>query len=402
ERLDTYDLLLLAGRGLVVGGYRPGGVVRSVNTPARAGRSVALTAALRRGLRGQLPDYMVPGAIVVLDRLPLTANGKVDRAALPAPDYSAVGVGRVARSAREEILAGLFAEVLGVPAVGIDDGFFDLGGHSLLATQLVSRIRSTLGVEMALQTLFEAPTVARLAPCLSGHDEVRPPLLPATRPSPLPLSYAQQRLWFLHKLEGTSAAYTMPLALHLEGRLDREALHAALNDVIARHEALRTVFREVDGQPAQHILSPEEARIALHTVRTTEDSLHAGLERAARHQFDLSTEVPLHAELFTLGPSESVLMLVLHHIAGDGWSLTPLARDLFAAYTARATGGEPEWPRLSVQYADYTLWQRELLGDDADPDSLFARQQRYWQQQLADLPEQVTFPADRPRPPVAS
>ncbi|MFF8004939.1 condensation domain-containing protein, partial [Streptomyces sp. NPDC007917] len=371
ERLDTYDLLLLAGRGLVVGGYRPGGVVRSVNTPARAGRSVALTAALRRGLRGQLPDYMVPGAIVVLDRLPLTANGKVDRAALPAPDYSAVGVGRVARSAREEILAGLFAEVLGVPAVGIDDGFFDLGGHSLLATQLVSRIRSTLGVEMALQTLFEAPTVARLAPCLSGHDEVRPPLLPATRPSPLPLSYAQQRLWFLHKLEGPSATYNMPLALHLNGSVDQQALLAALNDVIARHEALRTVFREVDGHASQIVLSPEQACIGLPTHPVAKAELTDALSLVARHTFDLSSDIPLRAELFTVSGAESVLMLVLHHIAADGWSMAPLAQDLIVAYSARLGGGAPEWSVLPVQYADYTLWQRELLGDDTDADSLF-------------------------------
>ncbi|MFF8004931.1 condensation domain-containing protein, partial [Streptomyces sp. NPDC007917] len=375
ERLDAFDVVLLPTGGWVTHGYRPvrGGREGSpvCNAPVRARGAGSLTAALRRGLRGQLPDYMVPGAIVVLDRLPLTANGKVDRAALPAPDYSAVGVGRVARSAREEILAGLFAEVLGVPAVGIDDGFFDLGGHSLLATQLVSRIRSTLGVEMALQTLFEAPTVARLAPCLSGHDEVRPPLLPATRPSPLPLSYAQQRLWFLHKLEGPSATYNMPLALRLNGSLDRDALHQSLNDVIARHEALRTVFREVDGQPAQHILSPEEARIDLPCRRVEAGSLGRALDSSARYAFDLSSDIPLRAELFTVSGAESVLMLVLHHVAADGWSMGRLAQDLVVAYSARLGGGPPEWSVLPVQYADYTLWQRELLGDDTDADSLF-------------------------------
>ncbi|MFF7459775.1 amino acid adenylation domain-containing protein, partial [Kitasatospora sp. NPDC008115] len=329
-------------------------------------------------------------------------NGKIDRKALPAPEYTSTAGGRAPRTPQEEILCALFAEILGLPGVGIDDDFFALGGHSLLATQLSSRIRTTLGTEMPLQTLFESPTVAKLAPRLTRNSELRPPLLPATRPNPLPLSYAQQRLWFLHQLEGPSATYNIPLALRLTGDLDRQVLREAINDVIARHEALRTVFEDADGQPRQRVLGPEHARIDLRIGTTSEDALSHRLRQAARHEFDLSVQVPLYAELLTVSPSESVLMLVLHHIAGDGSSLAPLARDLVAAYSARLEGAEPQWPQLPVQYADYTLWQRELLGDDSDPDSLFARQQDYWAGQLAGLPEQVTVPADRPRPAVAS
>ncbi|MFF7459763.1 amino acid adenylation domain-containing protein, partial [Kitasatospora sp. NPDC008115] len=357
---------------------------------------------LRQDLRQQLPDYMVPAAVIVIDRIPLTPNGKIDRAALPAPDHAPVSTGRAPRTPREEILCALFAEVLGRPSVGVDDSFFDLGGHSLLATRLISRIRKTLGIEAPLRAFFEAPTVAQLAERLAeGHGQTRLALAPATRPEAIPLSFAQQRLWFIHKLEGPSATYNMPLALRLTGDLDRQALQDAINDVIARHEALRTVFRDVDGQGSQYILDPDRSRIGLHAVPVEEDRIQDELNRAARHEFDLSVQVPLHAELLTVSPRDSVLMLVLHHIAGDGWSMAPLARDLIAAYTARLTGAEPDWPQLPVQYADYTLWQRELLGDDSDPESPFSRQYRYWADQLAGLPEQVTVPTDRPRPTTA-
>ncbi|MFB7669739.1 amino acid adenylation domain-containing protein, partial [Kitasatospora sp. NPDC056138] len=360
------------------------------------------TEEVRDRLRQQLPDYMVPAAIMVIDSIPLTRNGKIDRNALPGPVYTAAGTGRAARTPREEILSAAFAEILGLPSVGVDDSFFDLGGHSLLATRLISRIRTALGVEIPLRAIFEAPTVTRLARRLADHaGELRPALVPAARPQVLPLSYAQERLWFLHKLEGPSATYNMAYALRLTGDLDRQALQDALNDVIARHEALRTVFREVDGQPGQHILAPDQARVALQTVPTDEDRLRDQLHRAAQHEFDLSAQVPLRARLFTVSPTESVLMLIVHHIAADGWSMAPLARDLIAAYTARLTGAEPDWPQLPVQYADYMLWQRDLLGDDTDPDSAFTRQHEYWAGQLADLPEQVTVPTDRPRPAVA-
>ena len=208
---------------------------------AAAGASVDV-AALRAHVAASLPDYMVPSAVVVLERLPLTPNGKLDRAALPAPELCSDGLRRAPRTPQEEVLCSLFAEVLGVGRLGIDDDFFALGGHSLLAMRLISRIRASLDVELTIRSLFEAPTVAGLARGLADAQAARPALRPVARPSELPLSFAQRRLWFLDRLEGASATYTIPLAVRLAGTLDRDALEAALGDVVERHESLRTVF----------------------------------------------------------------------------------------------------------------------------------------------------------------
>ncbi|MEV4743490.1 non-ribosomal peptide synthase/polyketide synthase [Streptomyces sp. NPDC049555] len=381
-------------------------VAYTVPTPAPDGLSSS--ASLRDALRTRLPAHMVPSAIVVLDALPLTPSGKLDRAALPAPDYTtatgtATGSARQPRTPQEEALCALFADVLGMPEVGIDDDFFDLGGHSLLATRLVSRIRSVLGADIALRALFDVPTVAGLAHHVGApSDTVRTALAPRPRPAVLPLSFAQQRLWFLYKFEGPSSTYNMPLALRLTGQLDVRALEAAINDVIARHEPLRTVFPDTDGLPRQHVLTPQEPRLPLPVVPVQEEQVAEAVRDTVRYGFALDREIPVHARLLSVGPEESVLVLVVHHIAGDGWSMGPLARDLVAAYGARLQGRAPQWAPLPVQYADYTLWQHELLGDDSDPDSVFARQARYWTDHLAALPEQVTVPTDRPRPAVAS
>ncbi|WP_282798383.1 condensation domain-containing protein, partial [Streptomyces sp. CC224B] len=302
---------------------------------------------------------------------------------------------------REELLCELFAQVLDVGRVGIDDGFFDLGGHSLLATKLISRIRSTLGAEIDVRTLFAHPTVAALAPHLdtdAAHH--RAPLTRAAeRPDRLPLSFAQQRLWFLHQLEGPSATYNMPFILRLSGDLDVSALEAAVNDLLARHEALRTTFPEIGGKPFQNVREPEQTTITLAPQQTAAgNALTTALAEATRYTFDLATEPPLHTRLFTTGPREWVLVLVIHHIAADGWSLAPLARDLATAYTARTRSEQPQWTPLPLQYADYTLWQRKLLGNPDDPDSLYSRQLAYWADQLDGLPERVTLPGDRPRP----
>ncbi|QKW37354.1 amino acid adenylation domain-containing protein [Actinomadura sp. NAK00032] len=360
-------------------------------------------AAVRRYAAERLPDYMVP-SFTVLDALPLTVNGKLDRAALPAPDASAAG-SRAPRTPREEILCGLFAEVLGVPRVGVDDGFFDLGGDSLTATRLAGRIRSALGAELPVRALFEAPTPAGLAERLAGADAgggVRPPLVRAERPGVVPLSHAQQRLWFLNRFEGPSATFTMPVALRLDGALDLDALRAALADVAARHEPLRTIFPDGSGTARQLVLEPAAARPRLDVTETGEAALPAALAAEAGRGFDLSVEPPLRARLFALGGGAHVLMLVLHHIASDGWSMAPLARDVILAYAARAEGREPQWAPLPVQYADYTLWQRELFGSEDDPGSLISRQIAYWRDALAGLPEELSLPTDRPRPPEAS
>ncbi|MEV5593673.1 amino acid adenylation domain-containing protein [Streptomyces sp. NPDC052496] len=359
---------------------------------------------LREFCAGTLPEFMVPAQFVELDALPMTPSGKLDRRALPAPGAGTT-VGREPRDPVEEILCGLFAEVLGVARVGVDDGFFTLGGHSLLATRLVSRVRAALGTELAVRDVFEAPTAAGLAARLTAPREEarrRPPLRPAAeRPAALPLSFAQRRLWFLHQLEGHAAAYHMPFALRLTGGLDAAALHTALNDVVARHEILRTVYPDTGGTPRQHVLEPAEAPVPLPLRTVTEDELAAALADAAARPFDLTAEPPLRAALFALGQDEHVLLLVPHHIAGDGWSNVPFARDLSAAYTARSTGRAPDWAPLPVQYADYTLWQRDVLGEEDDPDSVLARQVAYWRTALDGLPAELELRSDRPRPAVS-
>ncbi|MFC0430630.1 non-ribosomal peptide synthetase [Kutzneria buriramensis] len=366
------------------------------NDPTRPYEADALGRSLRTYLRRWLPDYMVPAVVTVLDELPLTNNGKIDRKALPKPAVAASAAFRGPRDAREEILCGLFAEVLGLDSVGIDDGFFDLGGHSLLAIKLASRIRAVFEREMPVWTVFEAGTVARLAAALDGADAGRSALVPVERPQYAPLSFGQRRLWFLYKLEGPSATYNMPIALRLNGNLDRPALEAALTDVVRRHEALRTVFPEHDSVAYQHVL--DGARPELSVVDVDAAGLSAAVHEAMDHGFDLAVEIPLKATLFALGENEYVMLLLIHHIAADGLSLGPLRRDLAAAYAARRAGEAPQWTELPVQYIDYTLWQREILGADDDPDSTIGRQLEFWRRTLADAPLLLKLPVDRPHP----
>ncbi len=376
------------GVGRVVAAVRGGGRLAAYVVPL-PGRPV-VGADVRRAVAQVLPDYMVPSAVVVLDDgLPLTPNGKVDRARLPEPDYAAGASGGAPADEREAALCRLFGTVLGVDGVGPEDGFFDLGGHSLLAVRLVARIRAELDREVSVRDVFDQPTARELAGCLHRPATPRPALLPVPRPSRLPLSHAQRRLWFLGRLEGPTATYNMPLALHLRGPLDTTALQAALADVVARHEALRTVFPETDGEPSQEIV---DTRPGLPVVGPDEpdDFLHRG--------FDLTVEPPFRARLLRLAAQEHVLQLVVHHIACDGWSLAPLARDILTAYDTRSPAAAP----LPVQYADYTLWQHRLLGDPKDPESRHASQLAYWRTALTGLPEQLELPFDHPRPPRAS
>ena len=300
------------------------------------------------------------------------------------------------------MLCELYGEVLGRARVGIDDSFFALGGHSLLATRLVSRVRAALGREVALRTLFEAPRVVELAARLGESGVGRRPLVRQGRPGRIPLSYAQQRLWFLHRLEGPSATYNIPVAVRLEGAVDAAALAAALGDVVERHESLRTIYPEVEGEPVQQIVGVEAAGVRLIREDVSEEELAERLAAAAATGLELTRESPLRVWLFGLGAERHVLLLVLHHIAGDGWSLGVLARDLGRAYAARRGGRPRAAGPLEVQYADYTLWQREELGEASDPDSRLGRQLGYWRGALAGAPEEVTLPADRARPGVAS
>nr|AGS49260.1 long-chain-fatty-acid--CoA ligase [uncultured bacterium esnapd1.2] len=369
-----------------------------------AARGGALdTAAVRAHAESVLPGYMIPAAFVVLDTLPLTGNAKVDRARLPVPQLTGAPAGRTPRSPREDMLCQLFAECLGVPSVSIDDDFFALGGHSLLATRLVSRIRTVLGTELAIRGLFDAPTVARLARTLDTAGAAREPVTAVhPRPDRVPASYAQRRLWFLHRFEGPSATYNIPFALRLTGALDTDALRSALADLATRHEALRTVLAEDADGPHQVVLDAPRGAPVLTTEPVTEQELPTVLGRSAAHRFALDTETPLRAWLFTIAPDEHVLLLVLHHVAGDGWSVPILARDLSTAYAARRAGTAPAWTPLPVQYADYAIWNRRLLGAEDDPAGVLSTQLGHWTRTLAGLPEELGLPTDRPRPTAAS
>ncbi|MFD7130755.1 amino acid adenylation domain-containing protein [Streptomyces sp. NPDC059894] len=358
---------------------------------------------LREDLATTLPDHLVPAAVVVLDALPLTPSGKLDRRALPAPDLAALTTATAPRTQAEAALCALFADLLGLPAVGVHDAFFALGGHSVLATRLVARVRAELGVEIPLRAVFDTPTAAGLAPLLDTpaaagpaapdtRAEHPPALRPAARrPDPLPLSSAQARLWFLHRMEGPDPSYNVPTAHHLAGPLDAAALRAALDDVVARHEALRTLFPDDDGTPRQHVLAPEEASVPFAVVTARPDDLDALMREAAARPFALDAELPVRATLYALGAEEHVLLLLLHHIATDGWSQAPFLADLETAYAARSRGEVPDLPPLPVQYADYTLRQRER-SDEGDL--------AHWTRRLAGLPEELQLPVDRQRPAV--
>ena len=368
---------------------------------------------LRAHAAGVLPEFMVPAAVLVLGSLPVTANGKVDRAALPAPEFA--GAGRGPATAAEEVLCGLFAEVLGVDRAGAEDSFFELGGDSLLAMRLIARIRAVLDAEIGIRELFAMPTVAALAQLIDDADGnprtdspgpgPGPGPRPQSRPRPevVPLSFAQQRMRFLNWLEeGAAAVYNLPLALRISGELDVAALEAALGDVADRHESLRTIFPEVEGVPRQQVLDAEAGRPPLVVVQTGEDELAEVIAEQENRGFDVSTDLPWRVRLLVAGPSEFVLLIVAHHIAVDGWSMGVLARDLRAAYDSRRQGQVPGLPSLPVQYADYALWQREALGDLADPGSLISSQLAYWRRALAAAPQELALPTDRPRPAASS
>ncbi len=356
------------------------------------------TGELREFVGSSLPDYMVPSAIVVMPELPLTPNGKLNRKELPVPDLYSLISDRAPRTPQEEILSELFAEVLGLSRVGIDDSFFNLGGHSLLASTLMARIRNTFGVELGIGKIFEAPTVSSLAKQLSNGKSARLPVKKTSKPEKIPLSFAQRRLWFLHSLEGPSPTYNIPLVIELAGDLDTDALEAAINDLVAHHETLRTIFPVTGGNAHQCIIDASEARVELLITRINESDLDAEIAVATRYSFNLAVEPSIYAQLFSVKPDKHVLVLLLHHIVADGWSLTPLTRDLTAAYKARVLGEVPNLPPLPVQYADYALWQEELLGKESNEASLAKEQLDYWKETLANLPDQLELPMDFPRP----
>ena len=360
--------------------------------------------AVRAQLADRLPAYMVPAAVVVVDALPLTVNGKLDTRALPAPEYRDGGVYRAPTGAVEEILAGIYAQVLGLERVGVDDSFFDLGGDSLSAMRVIAAANKSLDAGLAVRVLFESPTVAQLASRVGAGGDGLEPLVAGERPAVVPLSFTQNRLWFLDQLHGPSPVYNMAVALRLRGQLNAEALGAAMGDVVARHESLRTVFVAVEGTPQQVVVPVDRADFGWRVVDAAGWStiqLQEAVETAAAYAFDLATGIPLRAELLRVAPDEHVLVAVVHHIAADGLSVTPLVRDLGMAYASRCAGQAPGWAPLAVQYVDYTLWQRAQFGELDDSHSRIAAQLAYWEHALAGLPERLQLPTDRPYPPVA-
>ncbi|MFD6065456.1 condensation domain-containing protein, partial [Rhodococcus wratislaviensis] len=350
----------------------------------------------------RLPGYMVPSSIMVLESLPLTAAGKLDRNALPAPVFAASSADLVhPRTVTEETLLGIFRDVLGLPELSVDTSFFDLGGNSLTATQVVSRVNTALGVRIGVRDLFQSPSVSQLAAAAAqagSPTDPRPALEARQRPDRVPLSVAQQRMWFLNQFDTASPAYNLPIALRLTGVLDRDALRRALGDVQERHEALRTVFPDSADGPHQRVM-PAVSLLAGHDpIDVDADSLTAAVTALGGTGFDLTTDTPLRAGLFREAPERHVLVLVVHHIAADGWSMTPLAADVMVAYAARAAGHAPTWAPLPVQYVDYSLWQRDLLGSEDDPNSLSAKQIAHWRAALAGVPQLIELPTDRTRP----
>lgn len=358
--------------------------------------------ALLRSLRRRLPDYMMPESIIVLDAVPLNASGKLDRRALPAPARrSPERAGVAASTPVQRAIAAIFADVLGLERVGAAESFFALGGNSLVATRVVARVNAEFAAEIGVRDLFEAPTVAELADRVAGRTAAtppRPPLRALPRPSRIPLSPAQQRMWVLNRFDTTSPLYNAPLAVRLSGAVDTTALAAAVRDVLERHEALRTTFPVHGGEPAQVIVSADEVDIGLTPVAVDDETLRARVAELVATGFDLAVEVPLRLRLFHLGGDTFVLVVVNHHICGDGMSMTPLVHDLAAAYAARTRNRAPGWAPLPVQYADYAIWQRAVLGSDDDPDSIAGRQLEYWKSALAGLPGRLDLPADRRRP----
>ncbi|MET0236593.1 MAG: amino acid adenylation domain-containing protein, partial [Kibdelosporangium sp.] len=357
------------------------------------------TDAIRDAVAAVLPAHMVPSAVVVVDRFPLTPNGKLDQNKLKAARRNRTGPGDVPGTEPAASIYQAFTDVLGADGLDVTDSFFTHGGNSLLASRLAVRLTADLGVPVSIRDVFDRPTVAGLAD-LAGPvstDPVRRNTLHrGTRPEHVPLSYAQRRLWFLYRLAGDTSTYHIPLAMRLSGALDTAALRAALTDVQNRHESLRTVFPDVGDEPAQVVLTG--TALPMSVVDAEPRELDPAVHSAISRTFDLATEIPWRITLLRTGPDEHVLLIVVHHIAADEQSLRPLTQDFATAYAARLRGRPPASPPLPVQYADYSLWQRQQLGAAADPDSKLHAELAHWRKVLQGAPEQLGLPADRAAP----
>ena len=353
--------------------------------------------ALQQSLAERLPRHMLPSAVVVLPALPLTPNGKIDRRALPAPEWRG-NSNAPPRTPDEDVLCHIFGEVLSLDRVGIHDSFFDLGGHSLMAMQLLSRIHATFGIDLPARVLFDSPTVAQLATQLDGFEKDNLPIGAQPRPERLPVSFSQERLWFIDQLEGSSAQYHIPEALRLRGDLDVNALRFALDEIIERHESLRTCFAQIDGEPMQVIrphLTVEVPLIDLSAVDShqQQEELKIALHNEWEEPFDLTRGPLLRAKLIKLSAQEHIFLRTFHHIVADGWSEEIFNREFAELYAGFLEGRQPALPPLPLQYADYVLWQRSAAAEPRRSAAL-----DYWAKQLLEAPDQLDLPRDRPRP----
>jgi len=380
------------------------------NNPLKGKLARKIAPQLRRFLEQKLPNYMVPAAFVILDAFPLTPNGKIDRKALPTPDLANLELADdfvAPRTPFEELLAGIWAEVIGLKQVGIHSNFFALGGHSLLAAQVVYRLRETLQLEVPLNQLFELPTVASLAEHIAllhqanaAPDYHLEAIKPAPRGEHQPLSFAQARLWFLDQLESLSGAYNVAIALRLTGSLNINALEQSLTEIVRRHEALRTIFPTVDGTPVQVITPVQPITLPIVQVQAQLNEelsaeIHHLVTTEAHRPFNIAQDCLLRGSLLRLGQESHVLMVTIHHIAADGWSLGVLLRELTILYQDFCAGTTPSLPELPIQYADFAYWQQRHLAGEVQLNLL-----EYWQQQLTGAPPLLELPTDRPRPPV--
>ncbi|WP_157103169.1 non-ribosomal peptide synthetase, partial [Nocardia vermiculata] len=366
--------------------------------------------AMRESCARRLPEYMVPDRFVTLEALPLNSSGKLDRTALPEPE-AVVRTYRAATTRAERAVAAVYAELLHLERAGLDDDFFALGGNSLIATRVAARLGAELGTDLPVRLIFDAPTVSGLAARASEFigRGTGIPLTARPRPDLVPLSPAQQRMWFLNRFDPGDSVHNIPVALRLTGALDIDALESALADVVVRHETLRTVYPDIGGTGYQQIQPVDHTPVLTRLHGGDTATLIGGF---IAEPFDVTTEVPLRVALLGVEPAtvpvpaalpeaEHILLLVVHHIAADGFSMAPLTRDIATAYAARHAGAVPHWDRLPVQYADYALWQREVLGAESDPTSSAAAQLDFWRDRLRGLPARLELPTDRPRPTVA-
>ncbi|MBO1055966.1 MAG: amino acid adenylation domain-containing protein [Dolichospermum sp. JUN01] len=361
------------------------------------------TSELRQFIGNKLPSYMIPQAFVILESLPITPNGKIDRRALPAPDlHSEIADKFVApRNPIEEKLALIWTQVLRLEQVGIEDNFFELGGHSLLATQVISRLQEAFGISLPLRYIFESPTVAQLSEAIlsqleTGSGLTVPAIAPVDRDRDIPLSWAQERLWFMNQLEGESSAYTIDVTMRLVGNLNVKALEQAFRAIAQRHEPLRTQFKIKDNKPVQAIAPSMTITLPVVDLQNLQDPTKQVEELAtaeACKPFDLANGSVLRVKLWQVAPDEYVLLLAIHHIAADGWSMGILIDELSAYYRSFSTGSSVELPELSIQYADFAVWQRQWLTNQ-----VLERQLSYWKQQLTGAPPLLELPTDRPRP----